>query len=284
MTPPIIDTFYRVDSIVTRVWRYGKRFAFGALLGYAFLAHRKVTRYERIATEADGALAAAHTRELHNAAALSLALQRMDTTARVAVDYVERWDTDTLWRHDTVTVNGEQRLAVPLTAVAIADSTARSCRRLEGAAQAYATACDSTIASLYEEMTALKNKWFAARIVPPPPPPPSTVRPTLTYALLFAGADYANRQFHFDADRGGYVDRWTSMDKLTHAAFGATLAITAVDMGVKPKWAIALTCAGAAGFEWSQGYSSGKDLISGCGGAVAGVGLRWTARHLVGRR
>jgi hypothetical protein len=182
----------------------------------------------------------------------------MDTSARVAVDYVERWDTDTLWRHDTVTVNGEQRLAVPLTAVAIADSTAHSCRRLEGAAQAYATACDSTIASLYEEMTALKNKWFAARIVPPPPPPPSTVRPTLTYALLFAGADYANRQFHFDVDRGGYVDSWRTMDKLAHFAFGSTLAITAVDMGVKPKWAIALTCAGAAGFEWSQGHASAR--------------------------
>jgi hypothetical protein len=73
VTPPIVETFYRVDGVVTRAWRYAKLFAFGALLGYAFLAHRKLARYERIAAEADGALAAAHAHELHDDSALARA-------------------------------------------------------------------------------------------------------------------------------------------------------------------------------------------------------------------
>jgi hypothetical protein len=63
---------------------------------------------------------------------------------------------------------------------------------------------------------------------------------------------------------------------------GALLSMSAIDAGVRPPWAIALTCAGAAGFEWSQGYASRKDLIAGCAGAAVGAGIHWGASKLVG--
>ena len=111
----------------------------------------------------------------------------------------------------------------------------------------------------------------------------SAARANLTYLGLLTTADLSNAWLHFDQDHGGYVDTWNTQDKLAHAAMGALLAETAIDAGVRPPWAVALTCAGAAGFEWSQGYASRKDLIAGCAGAAAGAGVHWGAAKLFRR-
>lgn len=96
----------------------------------------------------------------------------------------------------------------------------------------------------------------------------------IRYSLLFAAGDFANAKLHFDSDRGGYKDAWTGIDKVAHGLAGALLTTTAIDLGVKPKWAALITCGGAVGFEFSQGYASGKDAAYGCASAFAMAGLR----------
>jgi len=105
----------------------------------------------------------------------------------------------------------------------------------------------------------------------------------MTYLTLLASADLSNAWLHIDRDPGGYVDVWNTQDKLAHAAMGAVLSMSAMDAGVRAPWAVASTCAGAAGFEWSQGYVSRKDIIAGCAGAAVGAGVHWGMSKLVQR-
>lgn len=89
------------------------------------------------------------------------------------------------------------------------------------------------------------------------------------FALAFAAGDGLNAWLHFDRDVGGYVDSWHTADKLAHGAMGAVIAQSALNAGVPRRWAAPITCAGAVGFEYSQGFVSWKDALAGCSGAVA---------------
>jgi len=116
-----------------------------------------------------------------------------------------------------------------------------------------------------------------------PPVEGRSLAANITYASLLATADLSNAWLHIDRDPGGYADVWNTQDKLAHAAMGAVLSMSAIDAGVRAPWAVAFTCAGAAGFEWSQGYVSRKDIIAGCAGAAVGAGVHWGVSRLVER-
>jgi len=113
---------------------------------------------------------------------------------------------------------------------------------------------------------------------------PRVLSAKAAYFGVLATADLGNAWLHIDRDPGGYLDVWNTQDKLAHGAMGAVLSMTAIEAGVRAPWAVAITCAGAAGFEWSQGYASRKDFIAGCAGAAVGAGIHWGAEKLVGRR
>jgi hypothetical protein len=115
-------------------------------------------------------------------------------------------------------------------------------------------------------------------------PQPRTLGANMTYLSLLSAADFSNAWLHIDRDPGGYVDTWNTQDKLAHAAMGAVLSMSAIDAGVHAPWAVAFTCAGAAGFELSQGYVSRKDIIAGCAGAAVGAGVHWGVSKLVERK
>lgn len=213
-------------------------------------------------------------------------LRRTDSTlsaVRMRVDtqrvLVARWthDTTTAWRRDTIVLNGEARVAVPLPVVAQIVDGQRACQQLDTLVSLERSACDSTIAARDSVIRVLTAKVLTEQ-------PTSSVRPTLIYGTALAVAVEVNKQFHIDVDRGGYVDSWRTPDKQAHAAFGAVLSMTAMEMGVRPRNAVLLTCAGASAFEWSQGQVSGEDIVAGCGGALAGVGLMRVAHWLGGRR
>lgn len=59
-----------------------------------------------------------------------VAAARTDTVREQVTRYVARYAIDTLWRHDTVTVNGETRLAVPLATIVRTDSMSGACSLL----------------------------------------------------------------------------------------------------------------------------------------------------------
>jgi hypothetical protein len=93
--------------------------------------------------------------------------------------------------------------------------------------------------------------------------------PTPVYALSLVAGAGANALLHYDPDHGGYVDSWGTEDKWTHFALGALLAQSSMEMGVPARWSVPLTCAGAVGYEASQGYMSWRDATASCGGAAA---------------
>jgi len=89
------------------------------------------------------------------------------------------------------------------------------------------------------------------------------------FAVAFAAGDGLNAWLHLDRDVGGYIDSWHTADKLAHGAMGAVITQSALNAGVPRRWAAPITCAGAVGFEYSQGFVSWKDALAGCSGAVA---------------
>lgn len=82
--------------------------------------------------------AALNAYKLHAAdSALQVALDqviaahaRTDTVREAVTKFVYRYAVDTLWRRDTVLVDGEPRLAVPLPTIARTDSTIAACNLL----------------------------------------------------------------------------------------------------------------------------------------------------------
>ena len=100
------------------------------------------------------------------------------------------------------------------------------------------------------------------------------------FAFAFMAGDGLNAWLHFDRDPGGYVDTWSTIDKLAHGAMGAVITQSALNVGVPRRWAAPITCAGAVGFEYSQGYVSWKDALAGCSGAVIATGIDWVASEI----
>lgn len=115
-----------------------------------------------------------------------------------------------------------------------------------------------------------------------PTVPRPRLGPTPVYALSLVAGAGANALLHYDPDRGGYVDSWGTEDKWTHFALGALLAQSSMEMGVPARWSVPLTCAGAVGYEASQGYMSWRDATASCGGAVMAAGFRWVLRRTSG--
>jgi hypothetical protein len=108
--------------------------------------------------------------------------------------------------------------------------------------------------------------------------------PTPVYAVSLVAGAGANALLHYDPDRGGYADSWGTEDKWTHFALGALLAQSSMEMGVPARWSVPLTCAGAIGYEASQGYMSWRDATASCGGAITAAGFRWVLRRTSGER
>lgn len=100
------------------------------------------------------------------------------------------------------------------------------------------------------------------------------------YALTLAAGDLANALLHVDVDRGGYRDAWGTPDKWAHFSAGAFLVDHAARMRVPLRWAVPLTCAGAWGWEVSQGWISWKDAGASCAGATVAGALRWLERRI----
>lgn len=126
---------------------------------------------------------------------------------------------------------------------------------------------------------------LAASPLPLRLPFPLTVRPpssrsSSVFAFAFMAGDGLNAWLHFDRDPGGYVDTWSTIDKLAHGAMGAVITQSALNVGVPRRWAAPITCAGAVGFEYSQGYVSWKDALAGCSGAVIATGIDWVASEI----
>lgn len=87
-----------------------------------------------------------------------VALQRTDTVRETVTRLVVRYAVDTLWRADTVTVNGEQRLAVPLPTIARADSTVKACSLLAVRCAEERVAAEAKAATLTREVALLKAR------------------------------------------------------------------------------------------------------------------------------
>jgi hypothetical protein len=164
----------------------------------------------------------------------------------------------------------EMQLALPIDA---ADSARREAARLGGEIatsirriELYAMQLDCLAAM---EIHARRLSAFAMR---------PNANPGLragVYGLALGASVGANARFRIDTDAGGYRDTYWSQDKLFHFAAGYLLATQASMLRVPPRWSALLTCAGAAAFELSQRYSSTRDAVASCGGAVLGV-LSWT--------
>jgi VanZ family protein len=128
-------------------------------------------------------------------------------------------------------------------------------------------------------------------------PAPDT-RPVLTrrgpanagmYTLLLTGAAVYNALCPLgtlcDRDAGGYVDTYHSIDKVAHASSAMALTSFAIQGGVQPEVATALTIAGGVAFELTQtqggGYYSARDVVANGTGALVALGWHrfWAWHH-----
>jgi hypothetical protein len=175
--------------------------------------------------------------------------------------------------------SGDSALAALEWERAALDSTERSAVRRLDSLQAALRALDS-VRALRDSLRAINARARLATA--------RALRPTAWYAGALGAAVGVNARFGLNVDRGGYRDTYLSEDKITHFGAGNVLASTAIATGVRPRWAVALTCAGAAAFEWSQarhgGYFSNRDVVVGCAGAtLAGLlGRRSPGRNATG--
>lgn len=201
---------------------------------------------------------------------------RVDTQRIATVRFVNAYDTNAAWRKNIVQINGESRMAIPLPEVAMIDAGVRSCKQLTELDTLERSSCTRALAARDTVIASLTATVLSLT-------PPSPTRAAWTYGGAVTAGVVANRFLHVDTDHGGYTDLWSTRDKLAHAAVGFALSTTAMEMGVRPRIAVLLTCLGATGFEFSQGYVSRKDIVMGCGGAVAAPIVRKVGLYLVGR-
>lgn len=86
-----------------------------------------------------------------------VAKSHTDTVTKAVSHWLTLHESDTLWRHDTVVVNGEPRVAVPIPTIARWDSTANACRDLVTSCATERAAAKTLIAA-YAERVALMEK------------------------------------------------------------------------------------------------------------------------------
>ena len=85
---------------------------------------------------------------------------------------------------------------------------------------------------------------------------------------MLAAAVAANGIFQLDADFGGYVDRWLSLDKAIHFVIAYVIIIAARAAGVRQAITLGGLLAAAVAFEFTQGYVSWRDIVAGWAGAA----------------
>lgn len=108
-------------------------------------------------------------------------------------------------------------------------------------------------------------------------------RATVRYGAALGAGLLANSVYPFDRDPGGYKDQPFTRDKYDHLRVAMLLSQVAAWTDVPPKWNVALTCAAATGFEFTQGKVSYYDIGASCLGSVLGVGLQRLQKAAVGR-
>jgi len=242
--------------------------------GYAARAHLDLERLRHRSAERERDLALAAMEIRMRDSALALARARVDTVFVPVTRFVVV-KSDASFR-STAAPRPETQVSSGSIDVERVDARVRTCAEIAGTSPSETSSEDSTRVSLEDRARYARHAALLPRA-------PRTLAADAAYLSLLATADLGNAWLHIDRDRGGYIDVWNTQDKLAHAAMGAVLSMTAIDAGVRAPWAVALTCAGAAGFEWSQGYASRKDLIAGCAGAAIGAGIQWGASKLAGR-
>lgn len=89
--------------------------------------------------------------------------------------------------------------------------------------------------------------------------------------MLYVGVT-SNILFEWDPDAGGYPDTFVTMDKQLHAAVGYGLTQAAITAGVRPRDAVIGVSLAAVGWEFSQEFSSWRDVVAGVGGSLAAWG------------
>ena len=89
--------------------------------------------------------------------------------------------------------------------------------------------------------------------------------------MLYVGVT-SNILFEWDPDVGGYPDTFVTMDKQLHAAVGYGLTQAAITAGVRPRDAVIGVSLAAVGWEFSQEFSSWRDVVAGVGGSLAAWG------------
>jgi hypothetical protein len=236
---------------------------------YTWRELQQLRRHSRDTTRAlADALAALRRRD----SSLAYIHARVDTVTIPVLRYVSAPAPSVTPRGADTTRRLEiQAPAIP-SATASGLSPTRSCSEPRAAVDAARNA-DSAAAPERGHPPLSTQRWLVRRTG-------RVIRADAAYLGVLATADLGNAWLRIDRDPGGYSDVWNTQDKLAHAAMGALLAESAIEAGVRPPWAVALTCAGAVGFEFSQGYVSRKDIIAGCGGAAVGAGVRWGAAKL----
>lgn len=88
-----------------------------------------------------------------------------DTVIRTVRQYVDRWQRDTAWRADTVTVRDTVRVLVPQPVLAALDSTVRACSDLTTACERERAAADALHRSLRAEIARLNRARWTDRLV-----------------------------------------------------------------------------------------------------------------------
>jgi uncharacterized protein YfiM (DUF2279 family) len=114
-------------------------------------------------------------------------------------------------------------------------------------------------------------------------------KPARKVGAVYGAGLLANAVLRLDRDpcasgarvcfRATYRDVWSTPDKRQHFAAGYYLANGALWVGTTRRQAFALACGTGIGFEFTQGYVSGKDIAADCAGALASVTLSWLWEH-----
>ena len=276
MTHRALYAFAHVAPFVRRIALVVPSLLLLVATGYAVRAHLDLERLTLRSAERERDLALAAMKIRVRDSTLTVARARVDTVFVPVTRFVVVKSDESAPLRNSAAPRLETQLSSASIDVERVDAGARACAASAGTSPSEASSADSAHASIEGRARQTQHAALSS-------PVPRTLAADAAYFSLLATADLGNAWLHIDRDRGGYLDVWNTQDKLAHAAMGAVLSMSAIDAGVRPPWAVALTCAGAAGFEWSQGYASRKDLIAGCAGAAVGAGIRWGASKLPGR-
>lgn len=88
------------------------------------------------------------------------AAKQTDTVRVTIREQVVRWQVDTLWRSDTITVNDTVRVLIPAPTLARMDSTIRACAKLDTLVSQERSACERVQQALRDSIRTLQpSKW-----------------------------------------------------------------------------------------------------------------------------